>query len=442
MKKKFALILAFALTMALLTSCELMAPGPTERPSIGLPSAPAETGEPTPVDTSEPPVENYGFTVFPEGNYLADRKFDTDEYLPDYDADPSFIHAFSTTGNYVLCRTESTAYVCFGNLSRGTIKYLDKATGICLPLCGKPECLHDSSTCNAYVPGQIDGLRVYEGKLYWISGSTIMRMNLDGTDREIVGQTHRSKNGLGNPIVVIHRGYVYFAGAEETIIDGEAKTTVKIYADALDGSESFTLFDRLGDYQGSNCQLKPVGNDLYIVLSDSGLKDIYRWDSKNREVELVASLADNPQGLVFASWSFHPVPGDGVYLACSRQIGTEEDEPVYEHGVAKYSFETGAIEEILWLEHGSRSYFTKDYIILPGSVKIAEGEYKREMYVYDYSGTFLFSVDCGDNGTSVFMGADEMYIYGINTSINMSTLESKENFFAVPLDGGDVIVIG
>ena len=157
MKKNITLLLALALVMSLLTSCELMAPGPTERPPIVLPSTSAETGEPTPTETADPTVENYGFTVFPEGNYLANPKFDTDEFLPDYDADPSFIHAFSTIGNHVLCRTESTAFACTGSLSKGTIKYLDKATGICLPLCGKPECLHDNDTCNAYVPGMIDG---------------------------------------------------------------------------------------------------------------------------------------------------------------------------------------------------------------------------------------------------------------------------------------------
>ena len=44
MKKYIALLLALVLTLALLTSCELMAPGPTERPSIGLPGEPAGPG--------------------------------------------------------------------------------------------------------------------------------------------------------------------------------------------------------------------------------------------------------------------------------------------------------------------------------------------------------------------------------------------------------------
>lgn len=128
MKRTITILLALAL--ALLTSCELMVPGPTERPSIGLPSEPAGTGEPTPAETADPTVDEYGFTIFSEGNYLADPKFDTDEFLPDYDADPAFVHYESTRGS-TLCQAEDTIYSLYDsywpNETRDILMFTDRA---------------------------------------------------------------------------------------------------------------------------------------------------------------------------------------------------------------------------------------------------------------------------------------------------------------------------
>lgn len=58
MKRKFALIPAFALILALLASCELMVPGPTERPTIEPTERPTigASGEPAPTGSVDPRV--------------------------------------------------------------------------------------------------------------------------------------------------------------------------------------------------------------------------------------------------------------------------------------------------------------------------------------------------------------------------------------------------
>ena len=78
------------------------------------------------------------------------------------------------------------------------------------PLCGKPNCLHDSSDCNAY---NGFGFGYYEGHFYSTVPNVfdgcidVVRMNLDGTDHKVVtkidtpdGNRFQSK---------VHRGKMY-----------------------------------------------------------------------------------------------------------------------------------------------------------------------------------------------------------------------------------------
>lgn len=109
--------------------------------------------------------------------------------------------SFAQFGTYV-CETEDTVYfmttgtVYFERLhdynSASMLYYLDKATGISVPLCGKPECKHDDESCNAYISStQPVSLADYNGRLYWIAMGNDNKYHIysaayDGTDRQSV----------------------------------------------------------------------------------------------------------------------------------------------------------------------------------------------------------------------------------------------------------------
>ena len=452
MKKNITLLLALALALTLLTSCELMVPGPTERPSIGLSG---ETGEPSPAGSAGSAVENYGFTVFPEGNYLADKKFDTDEFLPGYDSNTSFVQQASTCFGKALCQTEDTVYSCIGASGGTLIMYMDKATGISGPLCGKPECLHNSSSCNAYIARWTDGLSVYDGKLYWVdSRSTIMRMNLDGTDRETVDQLAGGSfaHVKQDPTVFFHRGYVYMIGTDHNVVvNGEAKNMASIRAQSLDGKESFSILERTLDCRGSFCMAKAVGNDLYIMLyafdyadpQDFGsyyrTVELYRWDSRTRQVEFLAGTQTEPGGKTdIERFSFQPVPGDGIYIEYYYEDHYLSEEPEdFSANIYKYSFETGAFEEGVWLDGYALLYYTTEYVVVR--------TWENTTALYDYDGNLLFtSAPEGEHSVSTFMGVDDRFVYWrCHLSPRDEGYEGHgEHYLAFPLDGGDVIVIG
>lgn len=447
MKKTIAVILAFLVLVTMLVSCEHFVPaGEDERPSLpssGEGTAPAGGTEAT--DGTEPAEENHGFTVFPEGNYLADPMFDTDEYLPDYDVDLSSVHRFSTLDN--LCSTETTVYSIRNGLDAGSslfITYMDKATGISLPLCGKPECMHNDGNCNANV-NRPRGLCVYDGKLYWQDYGQVMRMNLDGTEREKV--CYYSDYG-SNLVIVFHRGYVYYTSEKNDIKDGKAGNRVRVCALPLAGGDPIVLLDRFVD-GGVNCLLMPVGRDVYIMLNmalqkkgggEDDLRDrveLLRWDTKTRKGELLYS-ADAPEGAVYSRYSFRPIPGDGIYFDL---CGVPRD---FRQIVYRYSFETGEVEPIMELYEGPGDYFTapfftRDYIIVEHG-GTGDTLFYRNMLLYNYEGEPVKRLTPGDEYYfQTFFGMDEENLYGMCTILEED--RKFDAFFAVPLDGSEVILI-
>ena len=463
MKRGLALSLALGLLLALLSSCEMFVPDPTERPSNWWESAePTESAGPT--ENGELGVDEYGFTIFPEGNYLADKKFDTDEYLPDYDADPSFYHGYSTS-SYGFCSTEDTIYsFCDHTGADMLITYTDKATGISGPLCGRPECLHRDATCNAYVHrvrfaygygGYGYGLSVYDGKLYWIDGGTqIVRANLDGTGRETVGEIQTENyEKPHNQMIVFHRGYVYYAGVSNRIINGKDAYVITLKAKPLDGGEEFVILEKTVDYSLARILLKPVGNELYIMLQYR-VVELYRWDSKARQGESLYSETEPPDGIDY--WyenSFLPVAGDGIYFTGHSEDKTEAGYEI--RYIFKYSFADGEVKTVMTFNDEedrffrtgwySNMRFTRDYLVTLHIDKLDDGTYERALCVFDYDKNLVMTKPMyGNRGIQEFLGADGEYIYFFSIGqeiFSSDTLHEWGDFIFAPLDGGEFLVI-
>ena len=283
-------------------------------------------------------------------------------------------------------------------------------------------------------------------------------MDPDGTDRETVnsvwGGAYNHING--NPTVVLHRGYVYYAGVRhELVIDGHPMCSVTINVQSINGKEGFTLLDKLVDAYTTDCLIKPVGNDLYIMLYSADYEDrkngeglscnieLYCWDSASRQVEHIYSRHGSPEDIKFERMSFLPVPGDGIYL--QSYASAEEDAPGFYRSstqyVCKYSFAHGDLEMLQQFETKGdqlfRSpYYTSDLIIVTSAVHYPDDRFERMVYAYDYKGSLVLSKYMGEHGFGNFMGADDEFIYFFCIEANTS------HYIAVPLDGGDVIVIG
>lgn len=66
------------------------------------------------------------------------------------------------------------------------IYYYDDVSKVGGKLCAKPECTHETGSCNAYAHG-IGGVQVYDEMLYFTDGlGSLCRMDLTETQRETV----------------------------------------------------------------------------------------------------------------------------------------------------------------------------------------------------------------------------------------------------------------
>ena len=442
MKRRVAMILIGALALSLLTSCELMVPGPTERPPIGGATEPAGPGGPAPTESADPTVDEYGFTIFPEGNYLADPKFDTDEFLPGYDFHTSFLG--STTK---ACSTEDTFYFAYRNSSYYVLYYVDKAVGVGGPLCGRPECTHDSKDCNAWLGNVVWGLTDYNGRLYWVGRDSagqsfkIFSSAFDGTDRHTVRELDDSIIGniLNDSCVLFHRGCLYWSCLTSVVVDGEAIQLARVFAFPLDASEAGYLILET-EYYGF-VSILPHRDSLYIALGgyfEGGVNgereladrilSLYRWDIRTREAETL--YRENFPLVTDDYW----VAEDGIFFTAVRPAVSAEDS------IYLFPFKGGKPE--------LRYHFPQDvtrYFVFP-----ADGMYVGynwsagglTMLVKDFEGqtvldTFIEGAEWYDPGGDdmyymSFAGADEKYYYFKRDN------RSYMAYAAVPLDGSEM----
>ncbi|MDE6580356.1 MAG: hypothetical protein K2K41_07470 [Ruminiclostridium sp.] len=101
-------------------------------------------------------------------------------------------------GNGFEC-TQDGSYFMYDEFGGGSwLLYIDHGSDTVFKLCGRPDCTHTDSECNAFFKGAY-GICYYDGFLYTINinqenpfdltNKDIIRMNLDGTERTVVYNT-------------------------------------------------------------------------------------------------------------------------------------------------------------------------------------------------------------------------------------------------------------
>ncbi len=277
MKRLFLLILA----AAMLSSCG---------------SAPSASPKSSGDSPAEAPPKNV--------SYLADKAFDTDEFLPDYDAELTYTSFYGG-----FCETDDAFYFTRGdeNGFGYFIWYYDKASGISGKLCPRPECTHSDSTCNAYISTPTNALSAYDGGLicydydHYGGKDKILSINPDGSGRREL----RSDNSVefdSYPNQFFHRGYKYVFRKIDTITLGQVRSTLSFTAEPIGNGDGFEIINEEADGLGGIMAV-PFRNDVYILLtqmpqeSSVGTMKVCRFDSKTRELETVYEGETDCEGI-------------------------------------------------------------------------------------------------------------------------------------------------
>ena len=453
MKKMLAFLLIITAILPIFTSCTQMADTSDDTEDTGY-VEPDVTKVPNYIPDADfdPYHDEYGFVIFAPGDYLTDRKFDTDEYLPGYDANNAFIVPGNPSNGGICSNDDMIYYFCGvpadlinGKKAYTILMYRDKTTGESGPLCRKAECDHSDSSCDAYFTtstSDLRGLFMYNGKIHWSTSTNVNRINPDSGEKEKVLTVPKGMfpeyNVNSVEAAVPHRGYIYYAGKSSTLSGGVYKYSLKISAEPIDGGDDgITILEREASSYTA-CNLRFVGNYVYIMISDYLLTgdaevnsiELYRWDSKTRKAEMLYTFTDgwtdNGEDVWIDELGWFVIPGDGIYIVKGSYTHGEHYSLVkFRQGLCKYSFASRELEEVTWLKdnYSVMPFLSDDRVYASSSESIG---------MFDLNGNLVG--EAADNvwWGGAFAGADSDFMYFASPSYG---------YITVPFDGGEILVL-
>lgn len=162
-------------------------------------------------------------------------------------------------------------YVTMENM----LVYFDIETKDVVPVCAKPECLHDTYDCNAYL-GQLyvfDSIYYYNGYVYYMPVNNGMaelcRMDASGSSREIVGQLLPSE--ATSAIHLAFNGdYAYAYNFTSHISSEEEFTEELVELSLKDGTRNIVY-----SVTGKGLAVKNVKSFGDKVFYSSGIREFY-----------------------------------------------------------------------------------------------------------------------------------------------------------------------
>ena len=254
------------------------------------------------------------------------------------------------------------------------LMFADKETGRIVPLCNKPDCIHEGKGCNAYFPEidvETDGvnkqyLQYYEGNLYAVGLSSddyvvFFRIKPDGSEWEISTKLYRTDYAetkhWRRPEVLISDGYVYF-------IDWKQKKQ-KLERVPIGGGTKEIIFEGDSDASAVDIyRMKSNGGSLFFEvmnyrddISGDVVGRLYCYDSKDGQCNLIKELI-GPYSVQNGFVYYANTEGFCRYSIKEQTTELLDDQPMNVPNIT----------------------LTKDYIILCNQME------DHSLAIYDYEG--------------------------------------------------------
>lgn len=273
----------------------------------------------------------------------------TEDQTYNMDQDYQYYYKKIYAGSSDIAEAENTIFFYETNQNSSYIKMIDKETKTIQNFCNKPECSHNTETCNAYFKN-IRGMFYYNGYIYimlqeyFTNENTwdevelnLYRVSIETQEREKVKNIAASltENGIESYSLayIQHRGYLYYiydigtGGNSEIFYNNGSNSLYRINIEDADEKECIANMDRTGGLIVPFLHLQATGSYIYYMLPDEiGMGEIYRFNTetlKNEALNLGTIATEN-----FIVWD-----GDVYYkkdwtetliYRWSGQTGTEE----------------------------------------------------------------------------------------------------------------------
>lgn len=185
---------------------------------------------------------------------LDDMDFSSEKYLAGYD-DPYYL-----AGSHELAESEEGAYC----IRMGRLIFYDKETKQMVYVCDRPDCSHDTSSCNSYF-GAATEVYYYAGQLYVLNMDDLRlcQVGKDGSSRaymySLVETASDTSDGYSY-YLMLHRGYAYYT----VCVGGSREQTQTLYRRKLEKDAKPEVVYEYTGYDVSMDQIKGWQSEVYF----------------------------------------------------------------------------------------------------------------------------------------------------------------------------------
>lgn len=309
------------------------------------------------------------------------------------------------------------------------LMFFDETEQTSYPLCGLPDCSHNSSDCNAYIGMQkgvgylTETVYYYKGYLYLLnSEGDLVRFSPDGSQRQKIATVYNYGQGDTGTNLVFHDDSVYVYNINQHLgMEEEYTETITRYS--LDGKQHSVIVE----YTGSGSaimQAKCYGDQLFFIVSGVSKQNV------NEKVV----LSQTYKGLY-------------VYRTDTKESGKVIDEEVTGYCIDEknnllyyfvkqkglYCYDINAKEQKLLLEADENNQmpelsFDGQYIYMDNSTwatfeKRVGKEIEKQCFVVDEQGNIVYTISCA-NTNRIYFG-DRSYLFA-NTAGQKKDSEKSE----------------
>lgn len=307
------------------------------------------------------------------------------------------------------------------------------------PVCGIPDCAHNSNSCNAYIGHGIGKEQLetyyllqtvyyYKGYIYLLDNNgNLVRVTPDGSSREVVANVYVYEGRTGINLVFYDDSvYVYDRNPDG---DRKKERTATITRYSLDGKEKEVAVE----YRGIGTVIanaKAYGNQLLFSISNLNVKE----EDGKREY-------------------YHGYDGLYVYNMDTGKCGKTIDKSITDYcvdsernqlyyfedgkGLYQYDIASKDTRKIMDADEQSQQLdlsFDGEYIytsnnLWAGTLRSMGLENKRECRVIDTEGNIINKIDC-TLSIRMFFG-DDKYIF-------MENLETGKGLSFVYIDKSNI----
>lgn len=309
-----------------------------------------------------------------------------------FNQDTDFDNRFGNGARSVV-ETEDAYYFIIGQCDY--LYCYDKLSGEYGFLCGKPECMHDSESCNARIRGGRSGvLNHVNGRLYFkasdtnrgpgVSMGNCYSVSLDGTDRRLEFEMHCEWQN--EPMVLyFHRGKFYGASMADFVVNGVPGKHIGITSWDAETGDYRLIFSR------DDCEGYPMprlfffGKYVYFCFASAEVTEntsfstleIYRWDTEAEKLETV-----------FKSGK-HEIPGEAytIWVGSENEIYIAPTIPQTNETSPVYLLRDGELSEVFRFDDPG-ALCLRDGIVIRNL--LADDYRSFEMHLTDYEGNTIY----------------------------------------------------